>query len=228
MKTDSEGFEAFPPNENTEVLGRGFVGGLANASVFSFLAAFYVTAIVWIRGNGLLAAVASFLGVFLLLVLYYAIIGAVCFLGGLGFSRLIGHRLDLRLVATLTACCTAYLPAVLVLNTPGGRSAPITYPILVGVLFSIPMSCVAIGAWVAADREFHDLKVESDRSGQFDLKLLFGVTLILAALMLLRALLNLEASFFIGFFVALVPTSIFTALVAWVRAIVKKPVTAPD
>ena len=239
MKTHSEEFEAFPADETTEVLARGFIGGIVGASVFSFFVAVYATTIVGAFAGSLaeffgfflgvlLEVFGFFLGVLFIVVSYYTMIGGVCFLLGFGFSRLIGHRLDLRLVATLTACCTAYLPAVLVLNTPGGRSAPITYPILVGVLFSIPMSCVAIGAWVAADREFHDLKVESDRSGQFDLKLLFGVTLILAALMLLRALLNLEASFFIGFFVALVPTSIFTALVAWVRAIVKKPVSAPD
>ena len=90
------------------------------------------------------------------------------------------------------------------------------------------MSFAAIGAWVAADREFHNLKVESVKSGQFDLKILFSVTLILAVLMFLVTLLKLKAGFFIGFLVALVPTSIFTALVAWVRAIVKKPTTARD
>ena len=227
MKTDSDRYEA-PVNENTEVLGRGFAGGLTGASVFSILAAFYATAIVGIRGEGLAVVVATFLGVFLLLVLYYAIIGMVCFLVGLGFSRLIGHRLDLRLVATLTACCTAYLPAVLVLNTPGGRQIPIEYAIEVGLWFSIPMSFAAIGAWVAADREFHELKVESVRSGQFDLKILFSVTLILAVLMFLVTLLKLDAGFFIGFLVALVPTSISTALVAWVRAIGRMPTTARD
>ena len=218
MKTDSEGFEAFPDDENTAVLAHGFYGGFVSAIVFGVFVAFYATATVGAYESGLVV----FFGALFFLVFYYAIVGAVCFLAGLGVSHLIGHRLDLRLVATLTACCTAYLPAMLI------RNVPIEDSVVVGLWFSIPMSFAAIGAWVAADREFRELKVESVRSRQFDLKLLFGVTLILAALMSLRALLNLEASFFIGFFVALVPTSIFTALVAWVRAIVKNQVTATD
>ena len=228
MKTDSEGYEAFPPNENTEVLAQGFTGGLACASVFSFLVALYVTVTVGINGGGYPEALFPFFGIPFVLVLYYSMIGTVCFLVGRGISRLIGHRLDLRMVATLTACCTAYLPAVLFFNTPAGRSAPITYPLSVGLLFSVPMSFVAIGAWVAADREFRDLKVESVRNDQFDLKLLFGVTLIFAALMFLGMLLKLNAAFFIGFLIALVPVSIVTALVAWVRAFRKKPTNARD
>ena len=228
MKTDSEGYEAFPPNENTEVLAQGFTGGLAGASVFSFLVALYVTVIVGSNGGGYPEALFPFFGIPFVLVLYYSMIGTVCFLVGLGFSRLIGHRLDLRFVATLTACCTVYLPAMFSGHVAGGRQIPIEYAIEVGLWFSIPMSFVAIGAWVAADREFRDLKVEPVRSGQFDLKILFSVTLILAVLMFLVTLLKLDAGFFIGFLVALVPTSIFTALVAWVRAIVKKPTTARD
>ena len=110
----------------------------------------------------------------------------------------------------------------------GGPPAPITLSVEVGLWFSIPMAFAAIGAWVGADRKFHELKVVSVRSGQFDLKILFSVTLILAVLMVLVTLLKLQAGFFIGFLVALVPTSIFTALVAWVRAIVKKPTTESD
>ena len=60
MKTHSDQYEAFPVNENTEVLGRGLIGGLVGASVFSFLVAFYATAIVGIGGGGLLEAVPSF------------------------------------------------------------------------------------------------------------------------------------------------------------------------
>jgi len=223
MKTDSEGFEAFPDDENTAVLAHGFYGGFVSAIVFSILLAIYTSISVGPYGWS-----AVFWGIPFVLVLYYSIIGTVCFLVGLGVSHLIGHRLDLRLVATLTACCTAYLPAMLVRNMAGGPPAPITLSVEVGLWFSIPMAFAAIGAWVGADRKFHELKVESVRSGQFDLKILFSVTLILAVLMVLVTLLKLQAGFFIGFLVALVPTSIFTALVAWVRAIVKKPTTESD
>ena len=216
MKTDSEGFEAFPDDENTAVLAHGFYGGFVSAIVFSILLAIYASISVGPYESGLVV----FFGALFFLVFYYAIVGAVCFLAGLGVSHLIGHRLDLRLVATLTACCTAYLPAMLVRNMAGGPPAPITLSVEVGLWFSIPMAFAAIGAWVGADRKFHELKVVSVRSGQFDLKILFSVTLILAVLMVLVTLLKLQAGFFIGFLVALVPTSIFTALVAWILSLI--------
>ena len=226
MAPESVEYELFRADEDTRILARGYYGGIWGAIAFSLFASL-VTTVAYLghtSGQFLLTVMGVTMAFTMLVGFYYILFGGVSLVMGVLFSRLIGHAIDLRKVAVLSACCTVYVPAgMLIWGTPIGGAASLWDAVLIGLGFSIPESFVAVGAWLAADREFQQEEIKANGCRQFDLKILFSVTVLLAAIMFVGQLMKIQSGFYIGFFVALIATSVFVVLVVWLRAKIRKP-----
>ena len=224
MKRDPETYELFPADSEARALLAGLCGALIGAAAFGFCAGVHFGIYdLRLLGDPFRILVLPFVCAFFAFVLYCAV-APIFFLIGFVFSHLTGHAMDLRALAVLKASATVYVPFSYYVfgwsNRPTASSfSNLSEHILTTFLFLVPaMTFVSIGAWIWADGQVKkSLLGTTPLQGRFQLRTLFGATFLLALLLFLNQLAKINIMFWIDYLVLLMPVSLLTALIVWVR-----------
>ncbi len=193
----------------------GLVGAVCNGACIGLLGGVTDSGNRAWPANGLAWAI---IGAICALIVYFGV-GGVFYLMGFVVSCLTRHTVDLRLTAVVTACATVYIPITLPavgVRSFSDRSGVYDLQvdlILAGACLLIPMTFVAVGAWVGADRQYQKQLAATTDSKRFDLKMLFGATLVFAVLLSLGSLVELNPLIWIGFLGLLLPVFIATSVI---------------
>jgi len=225
MGNTDETDEVIPSSEELRILFGGFYGAAIGGAIYGVLLSAFICCneFYWqgLTSGPLLVPVILMLVAFP----FFLLVGGIFYLLTLMVDDFTGDSWDLRAMAVLAACLTVYAPfSVFFVNENESviRLDFFSFQLKTGAFLlllipAIAMLCVSVGAWVGADREYQKLSQCNRRTRVFELKSIFTVTLILAAVLTLTRSANIDMIYWLVFIGLMVPVSLVTTVVVWSR-----------
>ena len=224
MKSNPQQFSFPPLHDESQIMPQGFYGAFLALVAYVFLITACFAIALYLRHgmriSALLLLSMNLVFVVLLVGGYFFIVGIFNHWVFLLIDDLTGKVIDLRVMSVVAPCSLVYTTVVFFYVNfgyhPAGfdlREVPIS-----GVIFFLffPLVFVSVGAWIKADKRYRQCKTITPRVGRFELKYIFGATLVFAVLLSLSKLAGFSILFWIGFPLVMVPVSLTAAVVVWI------------